>query len=124
MKSLPRLFAVLAIPLFLLCLLSGCSGTPGGGTKTLKAIAVTPNPASVGLGGTIQFTATGTYSDSSTAAITSQVTWNSATTAVATITSPGGLATGVTTGTSQITATLGTVVSPAVTLTVTAPVAV
>jgi 6-phosphogluconolactonase (cycloisomerase 2 family) len=124
MKSLPRLFAALVFPLFVLCVLVGCSGPSTPPPKTLKSIAVTPNPASVALGATLQFKATGTYSDSSTADITTQVTWSSATTAVATITASGGLATGVTTGTSQITATLGTIVSPAVTLTVTPAVAV
>src|SRR5215475_12144505 len=47
---------------------------------SLTSIAVTPNPASVAIAATIQFTATGTFSDASTADITSQVTWNSATT--------------------------------------------
>ena len=49
---------------------------------------------------TQQFTATGTYSDNSTQNLTSQVTWASATTSVATITAAG-LATAVATGTSD-----------------------
>src|SRR5439155_11939792 len=52
-----------------------------------------------------QFAATGTYSDNSTQNLTSQVTWASATPAVATITTAG-LATGVAAGTSTISATL------------------
>ena len=88
-------------------------------TPTLTSIAVTPANPSITKGATEQFTATGTYSDSSTANITSQVTWASGTTADATITS-GGLATGVAAGSSTITATLGSV-SGNTKLTVTAP---
>ena len=52
--------------------------------------------------------ATGTYSDGSTAVLTSTVTWTSGTVGVATINSSG-LASGVSAGTSVITATLGAV---------------
>ena len=52
--------------------------------------------------------ATGTYSDGSTAVLTSTVTWTSETVGIATINSSG-LATGVSAGTSVITATLGAV---------------
>src|SRR5205823_3665409 len=86
---------------------------------TLTSIAVTPANPSIVKGATQQFTATGTYSDSTTQNLTSQVTWSSGTPATATIT-PGGLATGVGTGTSVISATQGTV-SGSTTLTVTAP---
>src|SRR5207253_5283155 len=81
--------------------------------------AVTPANPSITKGATQQFTATGTYSDSTTQNLTALVTWNSATPTVATITA-GGLATGVGVGTSVIGATLGTV-SGSTTLTVTAP---
>ena len=86
----------------------------------LTSIAVTPVNPSVAKGLTQQFTATGTYTDGSTANLTSQVTWASARPSVATISSTG-LATGVAQGTSVITATLGTVASPGDTLTVTVP---
>jgi hypothetical protein len=86
---------------------------------TLTSIAVTPANPSITKGATEQFTATGTYSNSSTANITSQVTWASGTTSVAAITS-GGLASGVAAGSSTITATLGSV-SGNTKLTVTAP---
>src|SRR5205823_6619706 len=66
-----------------------------------------------------QFTATGTYSDSTTQNLTSQVTWSSGTPATATITA-GGLATAVAPGTSVIGATLGPLIG-STTLTVTAP---
>jgi Domain of unknown function (DUF4082)/Putative Ig domain/Bacterial Ig-like domain (group 2) len=62
----------------------------------------------VTVGATQQYTATGTYSDSSTLDLTNQVTFASSTTAVATI-SPAGLATAVTAGTTTISATLGSV---------------
>jgi hypothetical protein len=69
---------------------------------------------------TQQFTATGTYTDSSTQSLTTSVTWTSATTTVGTITASGGLATGVGMGTSNITASFNGVTSPADVLTVTA----
>ena len=100
-------------------------GLVSGNTKltvtapTVTSIAVTPANPSITKGGTEQFTATATYSDKSTANITSQVTWSSGTTSVATITSAG-LATGVGAGSSTITATLG-LVSGNTKLTVTAP---
>ncbi|MBS1866296.1 MAG: beta-propeller fold lactonase family protein, partial [Acidobacteria bacterium] len=119
MKSLPRLFAAIVLSVFALGVLGGCSGVnSGGGGKTLSSIAVTPAaPANLKVGATQQFTATGTFSDSTTADITSTVTWTSGTPATATI-SAAGLATGVAAGTTAITAKMGTVTSPAVTLTV------
>jgi 6-phosphogluconolactonase (cycloisomerase 2 family) len=98
-------------------------GTVTGMTKltvtvpTLTAIAVTPTNPTIGIGATQQFVATGTYSDTTTKVLTTQVTWASQTPATATI-SAGGLATAVATGTSNITATLGAVVSNAAVLTV------
>ncbi len=85
----------------------------------LKSIAVTPASPSIAKGLTQQFTATGTYSDSSTKNLTTRVTWKSATPAAATITSAG-LATGLAVGTSTITASLSGVTSTADVLTVTA----
>jgi hypothetical protein len=93
--------------------------TVTGATVTLKSIAVNPVSPSVGIGNTVQFTATGTYSDNSTKNITSSVTWASSNTLFATIAISSGLATGVAVGTTEITATLGSVVSPNDALTVT-----
>ena len=84
---------------------------------TLTSIALTPVNPSIVAGTTQQFTATGTYTDGSTVAITSSVTWNSSNIVVATI-SASGLASGVNTGSSTITAVLGSV-SSSTTLTVT-----
>jgi hypothetical protein len=93
---------------------------------TLSSIAVTPINPSVAEGLTKQFTATGTYSDSSTANITALVTWSSADTNVATMnanfSANSGLATGVNVGSSLITATLDSI-SGNTTLTVTAALA-
>ncbi len=74
-------------------------------TKTLTAIAVTPSNASVTVGGHEQFDAVATYSDNSTADVTSTAGWAVANTGVATITSAG-LATGVAVGSTQVTASL------------------
>src|SRR6202050_3417358 len=71
---------------------------------TLVSIAVTPANPSIAKGATEQFTATGTFSDSSTQNLTSTATWSSVTTTTATITA-GGLATGAGVGTSTISAT-------------------
>ena len=85
----------------------------------LTSIAVTPANPSVANGLTQQFTATGTYTDGSTAVLTNLVTWASATPSVATISSTG-LAQSLATGTTNITAALGSVTSPIDILTVTA----
>ncbi|HWG76944.1 MAG TPA: PilC/PilY family type IV pilus protein [Steroidobacteraceae bacterium] len=84
---------------------------------TLMSIAVTPANATIYVGSTQQYVAIGTYSDASTRILTTSSVWSSNTTTVATITSGGGLATGLVAGTSMITATYGTV-SGTATLTV------
>jgi len=78
---------------------------------TLVAIAVTPANARLPAGFTLQYTATATYSDSSTRNVTTQVTWASSNTAIATISNAAGsqgLATGVGASATpvQVTATL------------------
>lgn len=85
----------------------------------VTSIAVTPaNPSALSLS-TKQFTAMGTYSDKSTANITSQVTWSSSNTSYATIGS-GGMATALVQGAATITAKLDSVnVSGSTGLTVT-----
>ncbi len=71
---------------------------------TLTSIAITPaNPPSFAKGTTEQFTATGTYSDSSTQNLTTVVTWTSSNTSVLTINSSG-LATGTGAGSATISA--------------------
>jgi uncharacterized protein YjdB len=85
---------------------------------TLASIAVTPSfTANLMVGATQHFTATGTYSDSSTADFTSQVVWSSSNPAAVTIT-PGGTATAVGGGTANITAAFGGLTSQPVAMTV------
>ena len=107
--------------------ITATSGTISGSTTltvtpaALVSIQVTPVNPSLVDGLTQQFTATGTFTDATTANITDTVTWSSGTTAVATISNAAGsrgLATGVSPGTSVITATSGTI-SGTTTLTVT-----
>ncbi len=77
-------------------------------SATLSSIAVTTlTPTlTISIGGTKQFIATGTYSDASTLPVAA--TWTSANTSIATLSpSTAGLATGVTNGSSLITATFG-----------------
>jgi uncharacterized protein YjdB len=84
----------------------------------LQSITITPASATVGTWQTLQFTATGTYSDSSTQDITSQVNWASGNTSVITISNASpfnGLASGIAAGSANITAVLGSVTSSAVT---------
>lgn len=85
---------------------------------TLSSIAVTPTPVTIGVAGVQQFVATATYSDNSTAIVTSSVSWTSGNVAIATVL-PTGAATGVSPGTTTITATSG-LISGFATLTVTA----
>jgi CSLREA domain-containing protein len=87
----------------------------------LTKLALAPINPSVPEFSTVQFTATGTYSDGSTATLPgTSVTWASATPAVATI-GASGLATTKGVGTSSITAAAFGVSSPSDTLTVTPP---
>jgi trimeric autotransporter adhesin len=90
-------------------------------SATLVSITVTPINPSIAKGTTQQFTATGTYSDSSTQNLTTAVTWSSSAAAVATISNAAGsngLATSVAVGSTTITATSGSIAGTA-TLTVT-----
>jgi uncharacterized protein YjdB len=77
-------------------------------TPILSSIAVTPNPVSIAIGATQQFTATAKYSDGSTKDVTATAAWTSTTPAAATVNSAG-LATGVATGSTNITATLNSI---------------
>jgi plastocyanin len=87
---------------------SGMIGTitvMGNAQPTLTTITVTPANQTIGVASTEAYTATGTFSDNSQQNITSQVTWTSSNMAAASITSTG-LATGVSAGSSTITAAL------------------
>ena len=89
----------------LLCVtLAGCSGffiNP-----SISSIFVTPPSSTIAVNNTVQLIATAIYSDGSQNTISgSSVGWSSSNTEVATVTSPGGLVTGVSTGTATITVT-------------------
>jgi uncharacterized protein YjdB len=73
--------------------------------KTVTAVAVSPTTITIAAGIAQQFTATATYNDGSTANVTSSVLWISSTPTVARINSTG-LATGIATGSTTITASL------------------
>ena len=92
-----------------------------GNGATLVSIAVTPATATIGVGGTQQYTAIGTYSDESTRDITSliQSGWGLGWPSRASF-DTNGLATGLAAGTTAVNACLGVITSPSVTLTVTA----
>ncbi len=85
--------------------LNGVVGSTVVTVPALSSITVTPANQSVSAGSALQFTATGTYAGGGTQTITSQATWSSGTPSVATVNSSG-LATGVTTGTTTIAASL------------------
>jgi hypothetical protein len=85
---------------------------------TLVSIAVTPANSTIVLTTSQQFTATGTYSDSSTQNLTATATWSSSATSVASI-SAAGLASAAGPGSTMIQAASGAV-SGSTTLTVTA----
>jgi hypothetical protein len=79
---------------------------------TLSSISVTPSGASIAKGLTQQYAATGTFSDSSTQDLTTQVSWSSSTTSVATINNnkgSQGKASTLATGSTTISAVLNSV---------------
>jgi len=86
----------------------------------LVSVAVTPGNPVINVGSSQQFVATGTYQDTSTQDISTQVTWNSSNPTAAAISSVG-LATGQSAGSSNITATLNGITSPSASLTVNTP---
>ncbi|HSN92784.1 MAG TPA: Ig-like domain-containing protein [Anaeromyxobacteraceae bacterium] len=71
---------------------------------SLTSMAVSPATATIVVGTTRQFAATGTFSDASTQVMTGEVTWGSSDASVATV-APTGLATGLLAGSATITAT-------------------
>ena len=109
---------------------NGAGGVSGSSVLTvtapvLQSIAVTtpntsattPNTSVLSLS-TVTFTATGTYSGGTTNDITNQVTWTSSNTNVAPNPDSTGVTQTTTQGTTNITASLGTVVSNTTTLNV------
>ncbi len=74
-------------------------------TIAVTSIVVAPSTEIVTVGGTVNLTATATYSDSTTADITATATWSTSDAGIATV--AAGVVTGVSIGTVTITATNG-----------------
>jgi hypothetical protein len=73
----------------------------------LESFLIAPNPAFSGIGLTNQLVATGTYSDATTANVTTIAMWASSTPSVATVGPTTGLTTGVSLGSTTISAVIG-----------------
>jgi len=99
-----RVLLPLALSLFVLS--TGCSSAIDFQGKALKAISLSPDTASVATGAAEQFIATATYSDGSTAVVTSTANWRSSNAAAATVSSSG-VAIGVNAGATTVTAAVG-----------------
>ncbi len=83
----------------------------GHGIAVLSSIAVTPASSSIAVGGTEQFTATGTYTDGSTNNLTASAAWSSNKTGIAAVSNTSG-SQGLATGAAQGTATISAAVGP------------
>ncbi|MCE5211031.1 MAG: Ig-like domain-containing protein [Deltaproteobacteria bacterium] len=120
MKKLNDLIGLLFSLIMIMLFFAGCGGGGGGGSAAiLVSISVTPANQSIIINDTQQFTATGTYSDSTQKDITTAVTWTSSDTGVAEI-STTGIAIPADFGSTTITATSGSI-SGSTTLTVVGP---
>lgn len=86
MKNLKSKGAVAVWLLIIVTILFGC----GSNNVVLTMIAVTPNNPTILHGTTGQFFATGTYSDDSTADLTSSATWTMSDTTIATVSNTAG----------------------------------
>ena len=108
---MPRLRPILLIasPLTFLLAIAGC-GQFFPGANTITALTIAPQNATVQPGVTQQYTATATYGDNTTADVTSQVSWSSTVTSVATINSSGLLTAGAL-GVSTVRAQSGSVIA-------------
>jgi uncharacterized protein YjdB len=95
----------ITVGLFLSAILTSC----GGGFfihPTLSTTFIDPASATVATGKTAQLSVTGKYSDGSQQGVGGDsTTWSSSDPTIATVTSPGGLVTGVAAGTAVITST-------------------
>jgi uncharacterized protein YjdB len=93
---------------------SATSGSVSGSASvsvssaTLVSIAVSPASSSMAIGASKAFTATGTFSDSSTQDVTGSAIWSSSNPAAATVNGQGEVSS-LATGTTTITATVGSV---------------
>jgi uncharacterized protein YjdB len=94
-------------------IVTATSGSVSGNTTlnvtpaALESLSITPNPAFASIGITTQLTATGTYSDGTTLNVTNVANWVSNTPSVAPVGPTTGLTTGVSLGSTTISATFG-----------------
>jgi N-acetylneuraminic acid mutarotase len=85
----------------------------------LVSINLAPGSASLAKGTSTSFTATGTYSDGTTANITTQATWTSVAPSTAAVGANTGIVVGVAEGTTTVFTALASITSPTVSVTVT-----
>jgi hypothetical protein len=100
-----RCIGPLAAAVLAIVITGGCGGSGGSSQRapvTLQSITIAPATALVKVNDTQQFTASGNFSDGSSQDL-ANVSWATVKSGIATI-SPGGLATGVSAGTTKITA--------------------
>ena len=101
--------------LVLSSLLAACGGggggqeatPPGNPAPTVVSIAVTPGTASIPTTGVQALVAIATFSDGSTRDVSATANWTTATASVATVAPTNGVVTGVSSGSSAITASFG-----------------
>lgn len=102
-------------------MLAGCGGSSSSAPPaTLTSIAISPNPIFIGAGTTLHLAATGSYSNGTTTDLTSQVVWKSVDPLTASVAASGVVTAVAGAGaTTTISASLNSVTSPTVSLTVT-----
>lgn len=96
-------------------LLAACGGSSGGQeanppttpATTVVSIAVTPGTASIPTNGVQAFVAIATFGDGSTRDVSATANWTTATAGIAAVTPTTGVVTGVSSGSSVITASFG-----------------
>ena len=101
---------LLASGIFVVGLLVGCGGFFPGANQ-ITALTISPLSATLQPGATQQYSATATFGNNTQGDATSQVTWSSSSTNIATISSTGLATAGSTFGTTTIKAQSGSVIA-------------
>ncbi|HUN64396.1 MAG TPA: beta-propeller fold lactonase family protein [Candidatus Sulfotelmatobacter sp.] len=118
MNRRPSELALVVVSLVCVLVLAACNCAP-----TLRYITISPSGPTIVIGAQEPFTATGYYSNGAVTPNIS-VSWSSSNTAVASINGTSGVATGLTAGTTTITATALGITSTTTTLTVAPPTSI